>query len=991
MAASLPRTQIPSNNAVYEKYFLQVESKNSGTVLAGDAALFLKKSGLPDLVLGKIWDLADTESKGHLNKQEFFAALQLVACAQNGMEVSLGSLKKVVPPPRFHDMASASSIAAPVAVDSPWAVKPEEKSKYDAIFDSLSPVNGFLSGDKVKPVLLNSKLPVEVLGRVWELSDIDHDGLLDRDEFAVAMFLVYSALEKEPVPMLLPPALVPPSKRKSSGPPTSLPIIPPLPMPPSKEPRHSLPPVGILPTKAPATQWVVSHVEKTKYDEIFLKLDKDQDGLVSGLEVREIFLKTGLPSALLAHIWSLCDTKDCGKLNKEQFALSFHLINVKLVKGIDPPQSLTPEMMPPSERSATPKIPSAPSPVSDFSAIKELDTLNNEIVDLQREKTNVEQELKEKEDSVQKRTSEVQDLQDEVERESSSLQILQAQKQEVEDVLAGLDEQKARLESQLQELRLKCAEEIKLISLLQSEVSGQETQISSYEEEIIKAKEELNRLQEETAQLEETLERGKERLAPLENQLLECKEELRIAKLQDVKPPENHIHDQFTISWRHHLDLPMVNGTGDHSSLSNSSSEPANLHEAVEYESPAQPENQSQSSPVRSSPEIAHTSGSEGEEKEETPNVPAPAPNVPAPADQEIMFQVDPFEVQQSAPSPQSVPGAGLDFFQSDPFVGSDPFKDDPFGKTDPFGGDPFKDSDPFATDVFFKPSSADPFSSSKADPFPASTDPFPSAKAETSDPFLSSKVEKADPFMAKADLFSSSKADPFSSSTEDPFTSFKADPFSAPLSDSSSAPNEALKSNDPFAPGGTFVLASTETGNDDPFASVFGNESFGSGFADFSALSKNSGSDSFDGTLPLKDKETLSIKSTLEAESSETDTPPALPPKTGTPTRPCPPPPGQRPPSKPEDLFKQGDPFQAFNLSFPKDAESDPFTAGKGTGEAGSLSSFNTYQSEDDMIEWAKRESEREEEERLQRLKQQEQEDLELAIALSKSEISEA
>ncbi|KAG9483021.1 hypothetical protein GDO78_009123 [Eleutherodactylus coqui] len=832
------------------------------------------------------------------------------------MEVSLGSLKKVVPPPRFHDMAGPSLIAAPVPVDSPWAVKPEEKAKYDAIFGSLNPVNGFLSGDKVKPVLLNSKLPVEVLGRVWELSDIDHDGLLDQDEFAVAMFLVYSALEKEPVPMVLPPALVPPSKRKASGP-SSLPVIPALPMPPSKEPRHSLPPVGILPTKAPVTQWVVSHVEKTKYDEIFLKLDKDQDGLVSGLEVKEIFLKTGLPPALLAHIWSLCDTKDCGKLSKEQFALSFHLINQKLVKDTDPPQSLTPEMIPPSERSATPKIPSAPSPVSDFSAIKELDTLNNEIVDLQREKTNVEQELKEKEEAVKKRTSEVQDLQDEVERENTNLQKLQAQKQEVEEVLAGLDEQKARLEDQLQQLRLKSAEETKVLSLLHTEVSSQETQISNYEEEVMKAKEELHRLQEETAQLEERLERGKERLAPLEHQLLECKEEIRLAKLQEVKPTENHINDQFHISWRHHLDLPMVNGTGDHSSLSNSSSEPANLHETAEDENSAQPENQNQSSPARSSPEITHTSGSEEEEKDEAPHVPDPADK-----EEEVHFQVDPFEAQPSAPATEPVPEAGLDFFQSDPFVGNDPFTDDPFGKTDPFGGDPFKDSDPFASDAFFKQSSADPFSSSKAEPFSSSNaDLFPSARAETSAPFSSSKAEKADPFM-------SSKADPFSS--------FKADPFS-----------------------------STE----DPFTST----------------------DSSDGTLPQKENETLNIKNTHEAEPSQPDTPPALPPKTGTPTRPCPPPPGQRPSTKPEDLFKQGDAFQAFNLSFPSEVESDPFTVCKGTGEAGSLSSFNTYQSEDDMIEWAKRESEREEEERLQRLKQQEQEDLELAIALSKSEISEA
>lgn len=46
-------------------------------------------------------------------------------------------------------------------------------------------------------------------------------------------------------------------------------------------------------------------------------------------------------------------------------------------------------------------------------------------------------------------------------------------------------------------------------------------------------------------------------------------------------------------------------------------------------------------------------------------------------------------------------------------------------------------------------------------------------------------------------------------------------------------------------------------------------------------------------------------------------------------------------------------------------------------------------YPTEEDMIEWAKRESEREEKERLARLTQQEQEDLELAIALSKSELA--
>lgn len=55
---------------------------------------------------------------------------------------------------------------------------------------------------------------------------------------------------------------------------------------------------------APTTlQWVVSPADKAKYDELFAKTDGDMDGLVSGPEVRDIFLKTGLPSATLARIW----------------------------------------------------------------------------------------------------------------------------------------------------------------------------------------------------------------------------------------------------------------------------------------------------------------------------------------------------------------------------------------------------------------------------------------------------------------------------------------------------------------------------------------------------------------------------------------------------------------------------------------------------------------------------------------------------------------
>lgn len=46
-------------------------------------------------------------------------------------------------------------------------LQPEEKNKFDGIFESLVPVNGLLSGEKVRPVLINSKLPLDILGKVF--------------------------------------------------------------------------------------------------------------------------------------------------------------------------------------------------------------------------------------------------------------------------------------------------------------------------------------------------------------------------------------------------------------------------------------------------------------------------------------------------------------------------------------------------------------------------------------------------------------------------------------------------------------------------------------------------------------------------------------------------------------------------------------------------------------------------------------------------------
>ncbi|KAF6103148.1 EH domain containing 1 [Phyllostomus discolor] len=97
--------------------------------------------------------------------------------------------------------------------DVEWVVG-KDKPTYDEIFYTLSPVNGKITGANAKKEMVKSKLPNTVLGKIWKLADVDKDGLLDDEEFALANHLIKVKLEGHELPTDLPPHLIPPSKRR---------------------------------------------------------------------------------------------------------------------------------------------------------------------------------------------------------------------------------------------------------------------------------------------------------------------------------------------------------------------------------------------------------------------------------------------------------------------------------------------------------------------------------------------------------------------------------------------------------------------------------------------------------------------------------------------------------------------------------------------------------------------------------------------------------
>ncbi|XP_072560226.1 epidermal growth factor receptor substrate 15-like 1 isoform X2 [Paramormyrops kingsleyae] len=712
MAALPSLAQLSGGNPIYENFYRQVDPRSTGRVGASEAALFLKKSKLPDSTLGQIWELADPNGKGFLDKQGFLVALRLVGRAQSGQEISLTGLELPGPPPTFTD--TGSPILGSMSLgDAHWAVKPEERETFSDIFESLSPVNGLLSGKKAKPVLMKSNLPMEVLGKVWDLSDIDKDGSLDREEFAVAMHLVYRSLEHEPIPPSLPSALIPPSKRKKVG--STLPgsvVVLPLTPPPARDSLHSTPThtslvsVPSSPSPRPSLEpqssvnWAVPAADRGRYDDIFQKTDMDMDGLVGGHEVKEIFIHSGLSQNLLAHIWSLADTRQVGKLTKEQFSLAMHLINQKVSKGLDPPQALTPDMLPPSERAALeasflgflPHRGLDTTSVSEMqheslnsgglvelTGIKDLDDVSLEIAELQREKSLLEKEVREKEEAIRHKSSEVQEMQRDLERETSGLQQLEAQKQDAQERLQEMDQQRAKLESMLADVRLKCREESHTVTSLQSQIQSQEADIQSQEAELGEARAELGRLQHEETQLDQSVRAGRTRLDAVTRSLKATQEEISQArsKLSQIQASQEEV--KRTIEEYGSI----LNGTGS-----------INLADTFPLED----------------------------------------------------AQQDPLRTKAS---PFPVPSQEL---TSDPFPTEDPFKSDPFKDT--FSGDPFKGSDPFKT------SSSDGFF--ERDLFSPSASFGPSSRAASVGP----KSNTSDLFRA-SDLFSSSDFADFSHMTK--------------------------------------------------------------------------------------------------------------------------------------------------------------------------------------------------------------------------------
>jgi hypothetical protein len=227
----------------YVTYFESIDTDRDGLIDIKTAKEFFLQSKLPKSELGQIWELAKVTDSPQMNFVEFCLALFLVRARLSGQELpvslppslltSVTSLvgdshssqspeqkvsfpvtsSPVVAPSLSESMFTAvprsSSAVTQLQTQSPWWVSPQQRAEYESHFRRLTNNSAsYVTGAQAREFFSMSRLPNDILARIYTMADIDKDGVLDLIEFSIAMHLIHKILSGLELPSQLPEPLL---------------------------------------------------------------------------------------------------------------------------------------------------------------------------------------------------------------------------------------------------------------------------------------------------------------------------------------------------------------------------------------------------------------------------------------------------------------------------------------------------------------------------------------------------------------------------------------------------------------------------------------------------------------------------------------------------------------------------------------------------------------------------------------------------------------
>lgn len=416
----------------------------------------LLNSGLSPAVLAKIWELADQDKDGQLDRIEMSVAMHLVYRALQNEPVPNVLPSSLTHPSKMNltRRASVSSVASGFGGNTPNL----------PMNFSMTPSTQFSTGQP------------NYRSRTGSMTSLDG--------------------------MRYPPKAPPLENRSASVQPSQMLRNESSPATPVRGGPLSL---SVASSSNSSLEWPVDRLASAAQ---FAACDTDSDGFVSGTDVKHVLLGSGLPQATLAHIWALTDINRTGKLNQEQFALSVHLVNMRK-RGEELPNTLPQFLVPPSLR--VPSVSENGNTTVDTNAASaggivasgsgEIRRLAEDMEKLLAERREADLYVSQLEADMKVKDSQIKNLQVELRSLEGTVKQLERQKAEAGRRLADLDEQIKQLESAALAQTKKAEEaQTRLQQLVEDSQKGAAT-AESDQQEIAQLKEELARLEMERVNL----------------------------------------------------------------------------------------------------------------------------------------------------------------------------------------------------------------------------------------------------------------------------------------------------------------------------------------------------------------------------------------------------------------------------------------------------------------------------------------------------------
>ena len=309
-----------------DKWYRDLDDTGGEQVGGAKLVNFLKKSNLSKDILRSIWDLADPNKRGFVNRDQFILIMRLVSIACSpiyaGSKPSIERYKATIKdeftmPALMTSSTSSSTTAAaslqqtpmkpvtanttteslpvkPAAEAVVWTPSATEQKQIDQWFSLLDIYNtNKIGGPQAVGFLITSGLDRKLLRDIWEVADSRKAGSINKDGFAMVIRLLEVSKRLGRAATM--------QDYTATVTDTSIPL-----------PFFSL--------------WKPSDEEQAQIDAWYDTLDEFKTDKVGGAKIVNFLRSSGVDRRTLRDIWGIGDIESKGYITRIQFTLVIRMV-----------------------------------------------------------------------------------------------------------------------------------------------------------------------------------------------------------------------------------------------------------------------------------------------------------------------------------------------------------------------------------------------------------------------------------------------------------------------------------------------------------------------------------------------------------------------------------------------------------------------------------------------------------------------------------------